>query len=292
VTYWLDYSAAKLSGKAIRDAGYSGVIRYIDEPGRLRNKHTTAAEYQDHRAAGLGVLLVMQNTTADADGGFASGATNARRALAGAVHIGYHGPIFFTNDRTTVPKPAAWQSYLDGAASVLGLDRVGAYGFANALQLAKGHATYFWQAGRKSDLVPHAHIWQDNNHQPTVNGVLCDRNLILKSITAATLTTEDDMPLTADDAQKVAAAVWSAMLWHPDVPKGVKASDMEAFTNKYANLIPGLQASVAGLTAAVAALSNDADLTADTVKQIVTDAVMQSIEITGTVQVNSKGAKT
>jgi hypothetical protein len=186
--YWLDYSAAKLSGATIKSAGYGGVIRYIDAPNLLSTKHTNLAEYRDHLAAGLTVRLVHQGTTTDADAGFQGGVNRATRAKAGADYLGYTGVIFFTNDRTTVPNPSAWTAYLDGAASVLGRERVGAYGFANALNYAKGHASAFWQAGRRSDLVPHANFWQDNNTQVTVGGVLCDRNLVI-----ADYTPEDDM---------------------------------------------------------------------------------------------------
>lgn len=182
MVFWLDYSAAKLSGDTIKDAGYTGVIRYIDSPDRLGAKHTNRHEYQGHLAAGLAVLLVMQTTTTASDGGFSVGQEHARRALAGADHLGYTGPVFFTNDRPDLPNPAAWRSYLDGAGSVLGIGRVGAYGFRNAMDLAVGHATYFWQAGSKKVLAPHAHLWQDNNTQVQVGGITCDRNLILKDI--------------------------------------------------------------------------------------------------------------
>jgi hypothetical protein len=203
--YWLDYSAAKLSGAVIKAAGYGGVIRYIDAPDRLRTKHTNLAEYRDHIAHGLKVLLVMQNTTTDADGGWNAGVANAQRAKAGAAMLGYGGVIFFTNDRTTVPNPAAWRSYLDGAASVLGPARTGAYGFANAMDLAVGHASAFWQAGRRSDVRGHTNFWQDNNTQVTVGGITCDRNLVLEPIQ------EDDMPLSKDDLPLLRQAVFEVL---------------------------------------------------------------------------------
>jgi hypothetical protein len=180
----LDYSAAKITGSTIKNAGYTGVIRYIDSPGRLKAKHTNLDEYRSHLAAGLKVLLVMQTTTTASSGGFSVGQDHGHRALAGADHLGYKGPIFFTNDRPALPDPGAWRSYLDGVASVLGIGRVGAYGFRNAMDVAVGHASYFWQAGRRSDVAGHTHIWQDNNTQVTVGGITCDRNLILKNISA------------------------------------------------------------------------------------------------------------
>lgn len=203
MTYWLDYSTKKLTGPVIKAAGYPGVVRYIDSPENLDTKHTNASEYASLKASGLTVWLVMQTTQTASSGGHPVGVDHAKRALAGAQLLGYTGPIFFTNDRPEVPLPAAWVAYLDGAASVLGKARVGAYGFGNAMDLAKGHATYFWQAGRRADVRPHVHLWQDNNTQVTVGGITCDRNLILKPITPP----EDDMPITDDDADKIALAV-------------------------------------------------------------------------------------
>lgn len=185
MAYWLDYSAAKLSGPTISGAGYTGAIRYIDSPQMLSDKHTNLAEYTSLRAAGLSVWLVFEVNTNDPDGGFSAGVANATRAKAGADMLGYSGPIFFCNDRTTVPNPSTWQAYLDGAASVLGIGRVGAYGFYGAMGFAVGHASYFWQAGQISDVLPHVHIWQDNNTQVQVGGITCDRNLILKDLVSA-----------------------------------------------------------------------------------------------------------
>jgi hypothetical protein len=199
--YWIDYSAAKLTGDQVKAARWNGfpitgAIRYIDAPNLLRTKHTNKAEYDSLVNAGLKVRLVMQNTTTDADGGYQAGVANAQRALAGADYLGYLGVIFFTNDRTEVPNPAAWTAYLDGAASVLGKDRVGAYGFKNALNYAVGHAAAFWQAGRESDLVNHANVYQWNNGQIVVAGVTCDLNKVIKDYVPAAGST---VPLVKGD---------------------------------------------------------------------------------------------
>jgi GH25 family lysozyme M1 (1,4-beta-N-acetylmuramidase) len=63
------------------------------------------------------------------------------------------------------------------------------------------------------------------------------------------------------------------------------AADGHSWDN--AQRLIALTAKVDGLTAAVAALSTNPDLTADAVKAIVTDAVKQSIQITGTVDIHS-----
>lgn len=194
VEKWLDYVLSDPnvfpSSAAVRAAGFTGMIRYTTAPGLMNppgknQKHVTKAEYNERIANGIKVRLVFQGGTTDADGGWALGVSNAKLALEGANYLGYNGVIFFCNDRTTLPNPAAWQSYLDGAASVLGFARVGAYGFANALNAAKGHASAFWQSGKESDLVAHANYYQWNNGRAIVSGVSCDINYVIRDYTPA-----------------------------------------------------------------------------------------------------------
>lgn len=187
IEYWADYSAGKRTGDQVKNTlafqggpNLTGVIRYIDAPNLLRTKHTNKAEYDSIVASGLKVQLVFQNTTTDADGGYAAGVANAQRAKAGADYLGYPGIIYFTNDRTTLPSPKTWTDYLDGAASVLGRDRVGAYGFKNAIDAAVGHATGFWQSGRESDLTGHTDVYQWNNGRIYIAGLEADLNKVIR----------------------------------------------------------------------------------------------------------------
>lgn len=208
--YWLDYSAAKLPAWVIKNDGYSGVIRYIDSPDRLGPKHTNKAEYDDHISNGLGVLLVFEVNENDALGGFGGGQDAARRALAGANMLGYSGAIFFCADRWfnargyVVITPETWQAYLDGAASIIGRERVGAYGFADAMDAGYGHASFYWQCGARSVVRNHVNIWQDNNYQPYVGGIQTDRNEILNPVNVVKPVVnningkEEDMALVAN----------------------------------------------------------------------------------------------
>lgn len=269
MVYWLDYSAAKLDGQTIKNAGYSGVIRYIDSPENLGRKHTNVGEYQSHVKAGLSVLLVMQTTTTASDGGYPVGQEHARRALAGADLLGYTGPIFFTNDRTTVPNPAAWRAYLDGAASVLGIGRTGAYGFRNAMDLAVGHASFFWQAGRRSDVAAHVHAWQDNNTQVTVGGVLCDRNLILKAIEENDMQPTDLViePGTGQPAKDINGNNYTyGAAWYYDNLNGWVIRDG----------IAELKAQQAATQASIAAIATNRDITPDELAAIVNRAVAEN----------------
>lgn len=185
VEYWVDYSGDKRTGAQVAATTWNGTpitgaIRYIDAPNLLKTKHTNKAEYDSLLAAGLKVRLVMQDKTTDADGGYAAGVARAQRAKAGADYLGYRGVVFFTNDRTELPNPGVWQAYLDGAASVLGKERVGAYGFANAMNAAVGHAAAFWQSGRESLLVNHANVYQWNNGRVYIAGLEADLNKVIK----------------------------------------------------------------------------------------------------------------
>lgn len=188
--YYLDWSDndPPLLGQFIRAEAkdVEGVIRYITSPELMQPplpgnpKHITKTEFESHLQNSIKVMFVYQGTTSDADGGFAIGVRNAKRAMAGHTYLG-SAPrvVFFTNDRTTLPSVATWREYLDGAASVLGIERVGAYGFGNAIDAAVGHAKFFWQAGSKNSVRPFVNFWQDNNTQITVHGVVCDRNLVI-----------------------------------------------------------------------------------------------------------------
>lgn len=267
MAYYLDYSAAKLSGATIKNAGYTGVIRYIDSPANLGTKHTNKSEYDSHRAAGLGVLLVMQTTTTASDGGVLVGQDHARRALAGANYLGYTGPIFFTNDRTTVPNPNAWRAYLDGAVSVLGIGRVGAYGFRNAMDLAIGHASFFWQAGRRSDVAAHTHVWQDNNVQVQVGGITCDRNLILKPIQGVDDVEQSDLiynPSTGQPAKDTNGNNYTVgqVLYYDNLNGWAIRSAVDSVAGKVADLVAvegAVQQYVTSLVEAQAALAAKVD---------------------------------
>lgn len=227
--YWVDYSGAKRTGTQVANTRawpgdpalgvkpgpfITGAIRYIDAPELLRTKHTNKTEYDSLIGAGLKVRLVMQDTTKDSDGGYAAGVARAQRAKAGADYLGYTGVIFFTNDRTEVPDPRTWQAYLDGAASVLGRARVGAYGFANALNAAVGHASAFWQAGAESQLVGHANYYQWNNGRVYIDGLEADLNKVIK----------DYVPVGAD---------WLDMATKDEVKEAVVEALEEVLWNRY-----------------------------------------------------------
>lgn len=188
----LDYSAGRIPGGPIKAAGYSFVIRYVDDPARgLNNKHIRPDEYKDLVANGITVWLVHEVGTTDWSGGFAAGADHARRARAGADWIGYPegGAIFFCADmHLTAGQIPVALAYLDGAASVLGRGAVGCYGFYELVDaaIANGKAAYYWQCGIAPAATDPVHIWQRNDMTTVVGGIACDVNELLRPIGAST----------------------------------------------------------------------------------------------------------
>lgn len=81
-----------------------------------------------------------------------------------------------------------------------------------------------------------------------------------------------ELVATAQEIDAIATAVtnrvWSMPGWHPDVPAGIKMSDQVAYTNHYANMIPGL-------VAAVAAVAKDQDITPDALKTVMSEAIAE-----------------
>lgn len=184
---YIDYSSGTISGAAIKAAGYKGALRYITSPDRMNppganQKHMTWEEYNDHKANGLDTVFIFQGNTADADSGFSGGVANAQRAVAGMKSLGapLDTPVFFTNDRPTLPNPESWRQYLLGARSVLG--RVGQYGFRNAIDAGWSVADWHWQCGALSALREGVHVYQWNNGSDNVGGRTVDINRVYKTL--------------------------------------------------------------------------------------------------------------
>lgn len=128
------------------------------------------------------------------------------------------------------------------------------------------------------------HQYDDRGSLPGSAG-LVDWN---QAYTTAHLTPqEEDMALTDADAQLVAKHIWYDPIWSGPNPDGttrwqMNASQVLDVLNR-ANQAEA--AKVDALIATVAKLSTDPGITVDVVRQIVTDAVKQNIQITGDVHI-------
>ncbi|MEV6905156.1 glycoside hydrolase family 25 protein [Amycolatopsis sp. NPDC051372] len=120
----------------------------------------------------------------------------------------------------------------------------------------------------------------------SAGGVDLDESYTSNHLTA---TVEDDMP----SLDEIYTKVWYNALWTIKDASG-KVTGTPNASNVLAMLhdqLTALTAQVSGLTAAVAALSKDNTLTPDAVAKIVTDAVAEHINITGTVEITGANAE-
>lgn len=164
MTLWLDYSAGRISGADLRDAGVTGVIRYVGIGGS--GKRLTASEYDDLVAHGILVHGVVEQWIGDADGGYPVGLHHASVALADILSItrGHGLPVVYAaNDQQTSSQ--ANVDYVHAFTEVFGHGVAGAYGFAPHLRNCFGQnvCSNYWLAGHPpsiAGLTGIVNVWQ------------------------------------------------------------------------------------------------------------------------------------
>ena len=149
------------------------MVRYVGEDDTGEN--ITKDEVDRLHAAGLKIALVYQTGKQFMlEGGFERGRLAASVALWQGVSVGMppDRPVYFALDvDPTSIQHEGWtvvESFLAGAASVIGLDRVGVYGGRLAIDsLVPWHATWGWQtyawSGYRKDADPD--VWADSREQ-------------------------------------------------------------------------------------------------------------------------------
>ncbi len=190
VTYGADYSAGELSPAELdRFTTYDlrFLLRYIGWPDNPKFISHYPGAYRALADSGRVVLLVAEQDKADPAGGHDADVAMARRALDDAASVGYPDglPIFFCAGSwlslAGIPVDTA-MSYLDGAASVVGKNRIGAYGFRDFIQAAKagGHAEWLWLCGSAPEDGELAegwpHLYQSNGGHIYPGGLEADLN--------------------------------------------------------------------------------------------------------------------
>lgn len=192
----IDYAGGVPDAEAIRDAGYTGAIRYVSDRRKgaewMVGKPIKADEADALRAAGLTVVSCYQygkGPTADWRGGLEAGKRHAERGL--ELHSAAGGPdnkpIYTSIDDN--PSEAEFVTmiapYLLGWQAVLGRERTGVYANSKTIDLARiaNLGSFYWQHdwGTPDGFVhPDAHLHQYENNANRVDGVLIDLNNILK----------------------------------------------------------------------------------------------------------------
>jgi hypothetical protein len=173
----VDYSWARPSPSSLHASGYSFACRYVSDD--TTGKNMTRTETAALIAAGVDVVSNWEFSSSEILNGFSAGVHAANVGLAQATAAGMPAgrPIYFSIDFDIQPSQIATAaSYLDGAASVLGHDRVGAYGSYSAIKylfdhgkIAYGWQTYAWSGGQWD---ARAQLRQTNNGAACSGG--CD----------------------------------------------------------------------------------------------------------------------
>lgn len=168
--FGVDYSFSRPSIDCLWNSGFRFAVRYTSNINSSKNASKSEVDALIRR--GFKVVIVHQNGTGDMLQGFSKGRLDAQHALAKTRALGMpsNRPIYFALDRDPNPlsnsQIAACRSYLDGAASVLGRNRVGVYAGYRGIELLCPHwapwgwQTYAWSGGRISSK---AHFRQYRN---------------------------------------------------------------------------------------------------------------------------------
>lgn len=176
-TEGLDYSWARPGGARIKAAGYRFVVRYLFEDGQ-GGKGIDASELADLVANGLEIVLVYEAYAASPKGGRAVGVAHAQASEREIKRLGLpaKSPVYFAIDWDAgAGEQGAVDEYLRGAASVVGMERVGVYGSADVMTrcMQNKSATWFWQtyAWSRGRVQQGIHLYQYLNGQ-NLNGAV------------------------------------------------------------------------------------------------------------------------
>ncbi|MFC5184361.1 glycoside hydrolase domain-containing protein [Actinomadura harenae] len=146
--FGVDYAWGRPGPNALKAAGAKFAARYVSHDATGKNlTHNEAAQLS---AAGIALVVVWESTASRALDGHAAGVADATAAdqQARACGMPKDRPIYFAVDFDATPgQQAAINAYLDGAASVIGRDRVGVYGGYYVVKRAfdGGHVRWGWQ---------------------------------------------------------------------------------------------------------------------------------------------------
>jgi hypothetical protein len=218
--FGIDYAWGRPGPAALHDAKVGFVCRYLSHDPPKNLSRAEAALLSD---SGIWLAVVWETAASRALSGQAGGVADAKEAAKQAAACGMPGnrPIYFAVDwDASAAQQAAINAYLDGAASVLGRDRVGLYaGYGpikrafDAKKITYGWQTYAWSGGRWD---ARAHLQQYSNGH-TLNGVGVDYNRAMKADygqwrVGGTPIGGDDMPEPKDlwNWDGIAAPPWVA----------------------------------------------------------------------------------
>lgn len=187
----LDYDTSKISGEALKAAGYTEVFRYLtdlDNPAAWP-KGMTLPEVENLRANGIKININRETTEKFMLGGYDMGYLEAKRCRAWARRLGFSDdePIIYSYDAqvTTTAEQMLIDAFNDGAASVDGKANVGNYGQYSVVKrcLDRGYGgkcwqitnSWSWDSQKRLQKDPRAYAYQLIG-TVIVAGYGCDKN--------------------------------------------------------------------------------------------------------------------
>ena len=273
-----DYAWGRPGTAALQKAGVKFAARYLSYD--TTGKNLTRSEAAALSRAGIWIVVVWEQTASRVLGGKTAGASDAREAARQAKVCGMPDdrPIYFAVDfEATAGQQPTVNAYLDGAASVIGRERVGLYaGYGpikrafDAGKIAYGWQTYAWSGGAWD---PRAQLQQySNDHR--INGVGLDYDRAVKSDygqwkVGVSPAKEDDMQL--DDSVPV-GKTYAGDFAHDSYPFSFVA------VGAFAEAKRARVAAEAGNAALGEMAKTLAALAADRGQQVDADALVQRIE--------------
>lgn len=178
MAFGIDYAWGSPDIAKLKLAGVKFVCRYVSTPGNSKN--ITKGEVVRYKGAGIALVIVFETVANRALSGKAGGVQDAKSARNQLLNVGLPAttPVYFAVDwdASEAQQPFI-NSYLKGAASVLGVNNVGVYGgyYVVSRSLSAGVCKYGWQtyAWSGGQWDKNAHIQQYRNGQKLA-GVSCD----------------------------------------------------------------------------------------------------------------------
>lgn len=177
----VDFSRDGFPGAGLlRQTGKTFVGRYVVDDLSPGGRGITAQEYADYRANNVDVYVYWESTEGWMLDGFAAGQQAARNAESNLANAGMPAttPVYFACDFDATPEDqVAIDDCLRGAASVMGIERVGIYGGYWIVKRCYENktASFFCQTSAWSggNVHPNVHLYQ-YAYNAYFNGVNCD----------------------------------------------------------------------------------------------------------------------